>query len=91
MAHVELSLATEVRQSNLWLLSIQCLRIGQKQHVPNSNEHSLLLRELLYSSFPQENFRVSNIVHYLSDPHTCALALNHSKDHGRLQMHMSKH
>ena len=56
MDHAGLSLPTAVRQSNFWLVSIQRLRIGQKQHVPDSLDHSLHLIKLFNSSYPEGNF-----------------------------------
>ena len=59
MAHVELSLAPEVHQSNHWMLPIQILRIGQEQHVPDSSNHSLYLIKLFNSSYPEGNSGVN--------------------------------
>ena len=56
MAHVELSLAPEVHQSNHWILPILSLRTGREQHVPDSSKHSLYLIKLLSCSYPEKNF-----------------------------------
>ena len=56
MAHVELSLAPEVHQSNHWILPIKSLRLGREQHVPDSSNHPLYMMKLFNSSFLEGNF-----------------------------------
>jgi len=42
--------------SNNWSLHIGSLRIGRRQHAPDSSHHSLYLVKLFTSSYPEGNF-----------------------------------